>query len=273
MVTGISMTLNCDSTRESKMTDNATSEEMLMRQIGGGIIPTHIAIVMDGNRRYAKKKGLLPIEGHRCGAKVVENVLRWSCEIGIGVLTVFAFSKENTKRPSGEIDDLMALFIEEFEKSGTDEWIHANQIRINVLGNKKELPDEVQTAIQFAETKTLDNDGLLFNVAMNYSGREEIIRTVRHICQDVQRGRINIDDIDDVLITSHFAVNGVSEPDMIIRTSGEKRISNFLLWQVPGVLLHFTDVYWPNFDKVEFLKAIRYYQRREGEMKSWPNSC
>ncbi|MCK4717476.1 MAG: di-trans,poly-cis-decaprenylcistransferase [Thermoplasmata archaeon] len=225
-------------------------------------VPNHVAIIMDGNRRFAEGRDLLPLEGYRHGASTLENVLNWSKELGIKVLTVFAFSTENMNRPSEEIDGIMDLFAENLKKIGDDGRIHKNKTRIKALGKTNELPERVQEAIHYAEEKTKEHDEFFFNIALNYGSREEIIHAVRQISKDVKTGKLGVIDIDAELVNSYLYTSGFPELELVIRTSGEKRISNFLLWQVAHSHLYFTDVYWPNFRKIDFLRAIRSYQQR-----------
>lgn len=238
-------------------------EKNLLNKVKQGPIPTHIAIIMDGNRRFAEARDMLPIEGHRHGVVTLENVLDWSEEIGIKVLTVFAFSTENMNRSSEEVDDIMDLFAENLWRMCNDERIHRNSIHIKVLGKKTQLPSKVQEAIRDAERLTKGYTRFFFNIALNYGGREEIMNAIRHICEDARSGDIGVTDIDAELVDSYLYTNGFPEPELVIRTSGEKRISNFLLWQAAHSHLYFADVYWPDFRKIDLLRAIRCYQRRE----------
>lgn len=223
---------------------------------------------MDGNRRFARQLGLEKESGHVKGKEKLEDMLEWCTDIGIKILTVYAFSTENFKRDSKEVQHLMNLFNREFKRAADDDRIHENEIRINAIGNIEKLPREVKDSIKYAEKKTKDYDNYFFNVAVGYGGREEIIQGIQKIAIDVKEGKLDVEDIDEKVFADRLYTSNFPDPDLILRTSGEERISNFLLWQSAYSELYFTDVYWPGFRKIDFLRAIRSYQnrhRRKGE--------
>jgi len=233
-----------------------------------GNVPTHVAVIMDGNRRFARQLGLEKESGHTKGKEKLEEMLDWCTEIDIKILTVYAFSTENFKRDSKEVQHLMNLFNKEFKRAADDDRIHENEIRINAIGNIKKLPREVKESIRYAEEKTKDYDNYFFNIAVGYGGREEIVQGIRKIAEDVKEGKLKVEDIDEKVFADRLYTSNFPDPDLILRTSGEERISNFLLWQSAYSELYFTDVYWPGFRKIDFLRAIRSYQnrhRRKGE--------
>ncbi len=235
----------------------------MLKEIKEGKVPTHIAVIMDGNRRFARQLGLNEDDGHVMGKDKLEEMLNWCTEIGIKILTVYAFSKENLNRDSQEIEHLMDLFEENFRKAADDKRVHENQIRIQAIGALDKLSEGVKDSIRYAEEKTKNYDNYYFNIAVAYGGREEIIQAIKKIAKDVEEGKINVDDIDEDSITKRLYTADFPDPDLILRTSGEERISNFLIWQLAYSELYFTDVYWPGFRKIDFLRAIRSYQDRE----------
>lgn len=237
-------------------------EKRLLTEIVQNPLPKHIAIIMDGNRRFAKELGLEPVEGHLKGRDKLEEVLNWCLETGIKVLTVFAFSTENLKRPLHEVEKLMALFAENFRKAGDDERVHKYKIRIRAIGQIKLLPENVQNAITYAEEKTKEYDHYFYNIAIAYGGREEIIMAMKKIAEDVKTGKLELSEINEQNVSKYLYTGELPDPDLILRTSGEERISNFLLWQLAYSELYFTDIYWPGFRKIDFLRAIRAYQMR-----------
>ncbi len=225
-------------------------------------MPTHVAVIMDGNRRFARQLGLKEKSGHTKGKEKLEEMLDWCIEIGIKILTVYAFSTENFKRDSEEVQHLMDLFNEEFKRAAEDDRIHDNKIKINAIGNIEKLPREVKDSISYAEEKTKDYDDHFFNVAVGYGGREEIVQGIQKIAEEVKDGRLDVEDIDEKVFAERLYTSNFPDPDLILRTSGEERISNFLLWQSAYSELYFTDVYWPGFRKIDFLRAIRSFQNR-----------
>ncbi len=228
-----------------------------------GPIPKHIAIIMDGNRRFAKELGIEPTEGHLKGKDKLEEVTDWCLEVGVKILTVFAFSTENLKRKTQEIDRLMNLFAENFRRAGDDERAHKYGIRVKAIGQRNLLPKEVQDAIAYAEEKTKDYNNYFFNIAVAYGSREEILQAIRNIADDVSNGKLDSKNINEKVFSTYLYTADLPDPDLVLRTSGEERVSNFLLWQLAYSELYFADIYWPGFRKVDFLRAIRSYQNRQ----------
>ncbi len=218
---------------------------------------------MDGNRRFARELGLDPSLGHKLGRDKLEEVLGWCLEIGLRVLTVYAFSTENFTRSSEEVMLLIKLFEENFRKLGDDERVHKYKIRVRVIGKRELLPQSLISAIEYAEEKTKDYNEYFFNLAVAYGGRQEIIDAIKEIAKDVKEGKLKIEDISEELVSSKLYTKDLPDPDLILRTSGEERISNFLLWQIAYSELYFVDVYWPGFRKIDLLRAIRAYQMRQ----------
>jgi tritrans,polycis-undecaprenyl-diphosphate synthase [geranylgeranyl-diphosphate specific] len=197
------------------------------------------------------------------GKDKLEEVMEWCLDLGIKVLTVYAFSTENLNREQSEVDYLMHIFEENFNKLADDERIHKYGIRLKVLGQRELLPEKVQKAIEFAERKTAPYSSYFYNIAIAYGSRQEIIQAIKGIAQDVKDGRLKVDQIDEDVVTKFLYTADFPDPDLVLRTSGEERVSNFLLWQLAYSELYFTDVYWPGFRKVDFLRAIRSYQMRQ----------
>jgi tritrans,polycis-undecaprenyl-diphosphate synthase [geranylgeranyl-diphosphate specific] len=237
-------------------------EKRLLKEVQQLPPPHHVAIIMDGNRRFARELGLGPSEGHKEGRNKLEELLNWGLEVGVKVLTVYAFSSENLSRKKEEIDELMKLFEDSFYKAADDERVHKHRIRIRVLGMVSILPESVQKAIAYAEEKTKEYDSYNLNLAIAYSGREEIIQAIREIAGKVKSGELAPEAIDQKMFSGYLYTKEFPDPDLILRTSGEVRVSNFLLWQLAYSELYFVDVYWPGFRKIDFLRAIRSYQQR-----------
>src|SRR3989449_5315873 len=239
-------------------------ERRLLHQVRQAAIPHHVAIIMDGNRRFAREIGLGNVlDGHVKGRDKLEEVLEWCLEVGVRILTVFAFSTENLRRPSEEIQHLMHLFAENFRKVGDDDRVHRHKIRINVFGDRELLPAEVIEAIEYAEARTKDYDSYRFNLAVAYGGREEILQAIRDVVRDAQAGKGDPHDIDEKFFSKRLYTAAMPDPDLGLPTSGEEGISNFLLLQLPYSELYFVDVYWPGFRKIDFLRALRSYQMRQ----------
>ena len=240
-------------------------EKWLEKTIEKGEAPAHIAIIMDGNRRWAMERGLEPWLGHRFGAKKLEEVIRWCLELGIKVVTFFALSTENLKRDKRELEELFKLFKEKIEEQLNGDLLHRNRIRIKVIGKKVLLPDDLRDLLERLEEATKGYDNLFVNLAVAYGGRAEITDAARKLAEDVISGKVKLEDIDEERISRYLytADLPIQEPDMIIRTSGEERISNFLLWQSAYSELIFLDVYWPEFRKIDLMRAIRTYQKRQ----------
>ena len=223
-------------------------------------IPAHVAIIMDGNGRWAKQRNLPRIAGHHEGMKTVRKITRIANELGIKVLTLYAFSTENWKRPKLEIDFLMKL-PGEFLSTYLPELVEQN-VKVETIGNFEMLPDHTKHAIQKAMIATADNDGLTLNFAMNYGSRLELVESVKEIAALIAEGVISVGDIDESLIGSHLMTAHLPEPDLLIRTSGEVRLSNFMLWQLAYAEFSFTDVLWPDFNATCMLNAIEEFQLR-----------
>lgn len=239
-------------------------ERRLLHQVKGQAVPKHVAIIMDGNRRFAREIGLGNIEvGHERGRDKLEEVLEWCLEVGVRILTVYAFSTENLQRPSKEVQHLMRLFAENFRRVGDDRRVHDNRIMVRVFGNRDLLPPEVLEAIEYAEARTKDYDQYRFNLAVAYGGREEILDAIRDVVRDAKDGKVRAEDINETFFSRRLYTADLPDPDLVLRTSGEERISNFLLWQLAYSELYFVDVYWPGFRKIDFLRALRSYQMRQ----------
>ena len=224
-------------------------------------IPKHVAIILDGNGRWAKKKMMPRNYGHSQGSKVVEQICEDAYNIGIKYLTIYAFSTENWSRPKDEVNALMKILNSYLDTSVKTS--KKNNMRVKIIGDKSGLSDEIQEKIKKLEEASKDNTGLNFQVAINYGGRDEIIRAVKALSLDVIGNRIAVDNIDDEFFSQYLDTGGVPNPDLLIRTSGEQRLSNFLLWQQAYTEFYFTDVLWPDFNKKELLKAVEYYSGRK----------
>lgn len=238
-------------------------DDKLLEQVKENPVPKHIAIIMDGNRRFAKEFGLNPNAGHLFGRDKIEEVLEWCFDIGIKNLTVYAFSTENFQRESSEVQTLMDLCKDELKKASKDSRIHKNRVRIRVLGQLDSLPGNMSESARSIMNQTKDYDNYSFNIALAYGGREEILQAIKKIAGDVKEGKLKIEEIKEPIVSKYLYTNGIPDPDIILRTSGEERISNFLLWQLAYSELYFSDVYWPAFQKRDFLEAIRTCQQRK----------
>ncbi|WP_409199408.1 polyprenyl diphosphate synthase [Methanobrevibacter sp. DSM 116169] len=227
-------------------------------------MPKHIALIMDGNRRYSKvQKNMDVSKGHELGVDTLEKVLDWSIDLGIEIITAYAFSTENFKRSQKEVDGLMRLFVESFKKIVSNERIHKNKVRVKAVGKLELMPDDVREAIKEAERATEDYNERFLNIAIGYDGRLEIVEAIKKIAENVKENKIAIDDIDEDMVSKNLYTKGIDDPNLIIRTSGEERLSGFLLWQSSYSELYFCDSLWPELRKVDFLRAIRSYQERE----------
>ena len=238
-------------------------EKRLLSQVRKGPIPNHLAVIMDGNRRYAESLGLHPNEGHVRGKDTLENLSDWCRNLNIRYLTVYAFSLENFKRDEEELEALMDLFKESFRNAGEDPRVHKYKVRVRALGHRELLPDRVVEAIEYAESRTKDYKDYNYSLAVAYGGRQEIVRSMKKIAEKIKSGEIDIDQIDADLISDNLYTSGLPDPDLILRTSGEERVSNFLLWQLAYSELYFADVFWPELRKIDFLRAIRSFQQRK----------
>ncbi len=236
-------------------------EEELMSQINREKLPQHIAIIMDGNGRWAERRGLRRVDGHRAGIKAVREVVEAAARLGVKILTLYAFSVENWKRPPEEVSTLMSL-LRIYIKKETSTLVK-NNIKLNVLGRMEGLPREVQRDLQRALEATHHCTGLLFNIALNYGGRTELIDAFRKIWQQLEKSKGTAPPIDEELIANNLYTSGQPDPDLLIRTSGEMRLSNFLLWQIAYSELWVTETLWPDFSRKELYEAIISYQKRE----------
>lgn len=235
--------------------------ENIIENIDKSKMPKHVAIIMDGNGRWAKKRGLPRIAGHWAGAKVLRDIVKFSAEIEIKVLSVFAFSSENWKRPYEEVNSILNLLLYYLKKEVNN--LHKNNIIINITGEWQKLPGNIADEIKRGIELTKNNTGLVLNIVLNYGSRKEIVKACRDLCNEVKNGRINIDEIDESLFEQFLFTRGLPDPDLLIRPSGELRISNFLLWQIAYTELWFTDKYWPDFKREDLINAILDYQKRE----------
>ena len=224
-------------------------------------IPKHVALILDGNGRWAKKRLMPRKYGHAQGAKTVEKICEEAWRMGIKYLTVYAFSTENWKRPEDEINAIMKL-LRDYLKNCL-EISKTNDMRVRVIGDRSGLKDDIVKAIEDLEEKSKNNKGLNFQVALNYGGRDEITRAVRSIAQQVKEGTLKVEDIDQDKISSFLDTADIPDPDLMIRTSGEQRISNYLLWQLAYSEFYFTDVLWPDFTKEDLEKAVAFYNKRD----------
>lgn len=233
----------------------------LINNIDKNNLPAHVAIIMDGNGRWAKSKGQIRLKGHQEGAKTVKRILQASGELGIKYLTVYAFSTENWNRPSAEINGLMNLLVSSIDNE-IDE-IHKSGVKVSVIGEIDKLPTNVRKKLNFAVEKTKNNQRINFIVALSYSGRWEILNAVKEITKDINNNILDIENINEDVFAKHLSTKNIPDPELLIRTSGEKRISNFLLYQIAYTELYFTDILWPDFSKEDFYTAIVDYQNRE----------
>mgnify|MGYP003305699386 CR=1 FL=1 len=224
-------------------------------------IPQHVAIILDGNGRWAKSKGMPRNYGHMEGAKTVEKICEEAWKMGIKYLTVYAFSTENWKRPREEVDALMKL-LRNYMKSCL-KTAAKNDMVVRVIGDKTGLDDDIREKIDELEMASANNSGLNFQIAINYGSRDEIVRSVRKIMEDVESGKIEADQMDEAMFDSYLDTAGIPSPDLLIRTSGEQRLSNFLMWQLAYTEFYFTDVPWPAFTKEDLEKAIEKYNSRD----------
>lgn len=224
-------------------------------------IPAHIAIILDGNGRWAKAKGMPRNYGHAQGSKNVERICEEAYRMGVKYLTVYAFSTENWNRPKDEVDALMKL-LRNYMKTCL-KTAAKNDMKVRVIGDKTGLDEDIRNRIAELEEATKDNGGLNFQIALNYGSRDEIVRAVRRVSEDVKEGKVKPEDIDEKMFETYLDTRGIPDPDLMIRTSGELRLSNYLLWQLAYTEFYFTDIPWPDFTKEELSKAIEQYNRRD----------
>lgn len=240
---------------------NSSKSSPIHTDLDTAKLPSHIAIIMDGNGRWAKKRLLNRIKGHEQGVNTVRTVVKASRKIGIPHLTLYAFSTENWQRPKNEVNALMSLLVK-FLKSEKKEMMDKN-IRLNAIGQIERLHEDVQQELDKTLMLTKENTGMQLNLALSYGGRWEILQMVRRIALKVKDDQIDADLITPEIISKHLCTNSIPDPDLLIRTSGEMRISNFLLWQIAYTEIYVTDTLWPDFTKDEFYSIIKTYQRRE----------
>jgi undecaprenyl diphosphate synthase len=242
--------------------ERTTAKDDLLRRVNAGPSPPrHVAIIMDGNGRWAKRKGLPRTAGHKAGVAAVKRIVTAAAEAHVKALTLFAFSVENWGRPKREISAIMRLLYETTRRELRE--MNENNVRLIATGDIDGLPPTRRRALLEAIKKTRDNTGITLNLALNYSGRAEILHAVRQIAEKVRSKHLRISDIDEITFAAHLQTNGLPDPDLLIRTSGERRLSNFLLWQTSYTELYITDTLWPDFDRDDFFRAILDYQSRE----------
>ncbi|MFW9768036.1 MAG: polyprenyl diphosphate synthase [Candidatus Thorarchaeota archaeon] len=238
-------------------------EYFLHRQLDKDLAPRHVGVILDGNRRYARKHGLdVPWFGHQKGAAKVMEVLRILWEANVKVCTLYAFSIENFQRNKDEVDEIMALAEEKFTEVVDNPDVHRHKVCIRAIGRVDLLPEKVQLAIKAAEEETKDYRDHILNVAIGYSGRAELVDAVKAIGEKIEAGEMSSEQIDEDIIEGHLYTNGVPDPDLIIRTSGEERLSGFLLWQSAYSELYFAQIYWPAVRRIDIWRAIRSYEER-----------
>lgn len=232
----------------------------MTKQMENENLPKHIAIIMDGNRRWAKAKGMPTSFGHKEGAKTLEKIVRYANKIGIKYITVYAFSTENWKRAEEEVSTLMNLFqsyLDDYSKRADSE-----NIKVKIIGSKERLSEKMKESIEKCMERTKDNTGITFNIALNYGGRDELIKAIQKIAQEVKEEKVNPEEISEEMVSNQLYTKGQPDPDLVIRTSGEIRLSNFLPWQVVYSELLFVDKNWPDFTEQDLDEAILEYQKR-----------
>ncbi|PSB11390.1 isoprenyl transferase [Pleurocapsa sp. CCALA 161] len=230
-------------------------------QVNQAKLPNHVAVIMDGNGRWAKQRGLPRIEGHRRGANALKEILRYCKDLGIKTLTAYAFSTENWGRPTGEVSFLMSLFERLLQKELKE--MEAEEVCINFIGDLTPLPPSLQQEMHHSMERTKHNQGVFFNVAINYGSRHEMIHACKAIAQKVQQGELSTDSINDQTISQHLYTSASPDPDLLIRTSGEMRLSNFMLWQLAYTEIYVTETLWPDFDNDQLDRAIVAFQQRD----------
>ncbi|MBU6420719.1 MAG: di-trans,poly-cis-decaprenylcistransferase [Gammaproteobacteria bacterium] len=232
-----------------------------MREPEASSLPRHIAIIMDGNGRWARRRLLPRQAGHRAGLSAARRVIESCVQHGIGALTLFAFSSENWQRPPPEVGSLMGLFMNALESEVAE--LHKNRVRIRFIGARAQFSTALQQGMHKAEQLTVDNTGLRLNVAAGYGGRWELLQAARQLASEVLAGRLRPEELDEPLLANALSLAGSPDPDLFIRTGGEQRISNFLLWQLAYTELYFTDTLWPDFDAVALQQALNWYTQRQ----------
>ena len=238
-------------------------EPFLWSQIKDGPRPGHIGLIVDGNRRFARGKGMASNEGHDAGSRKLEDFLRWCWRLDIKVVTLYGFSTENHSRSQDEVDYLMDLILRKLRDYQKDPIIRREKVKIRVIGQRENLSEELNREICKTEELTRNHDRFQLNLAVSYGGRAEIVDAVKKVAELVHAGELSPEDIDESIFSRNLYTDGIPDPDLIIRTSGEERLSGFLLWQSAYSELYFTEVYWPAFRMIDFWRAIRVYQQRE----------
>ena len=247
--------------RGSPGKEAAESEEALLARLDPSRIPQHVAIIMDGNGRWALRRGMPRAYGHRAGVESLRDVVRAGSDVGLKVLTVYAFSTENWKRPQEEVSVLMDLLVEYLQRE-IDE-LYANNVRIRAIGKIDDLPVNAREAVAVAQGRTGDRTGLILNIALNYGGRTELVEAVRAIAAKVDQKELSPGDVDQEVISRHLYTAGQPDPDLLIRPAGDYRVSNFLLWQLAYTEFWLTDVMWPDFRRIHLIRALVDFQRRQ----------
>lgn len=237
------------------------AEKLKKKILKKGNLPAHVAIIMDGNGRWARRRGLPRTAGHQAGVKAVKRIVRAAGDLGVSVLTLFTFSQENWKRPKSEVSAIMKLLYETTKREINE--LDENNVKLITTGRIEELSPKRRQILHEAMEQTKDNTGLILNLALNYGGRSEILDAVKRIAADVRENRLNPDELNESRFSGYLYTNGLPDPDLLIRTSGEMRISNFLLWQTSYTELYVTDILWPNFTAKDFYEAIWDYQNRQ----------
>ncbi len=233
----------------------------LLKKVDKKNLPAHVAIIMDGNGRWAKKRHLARVQGHEQGSKVVKRIVETASNLGIDVLSLYAFSKENWNRPREEVDALMQLLHRYLLVESNN--LIKNGVRLSIIGDLKSLSPKLRELISDVRIRSRNNTGTRVVIALSYSGRYEIVEAVKAVINDVQRKKIAVDDVNEDVFAGYLFTKGLPDPDLLIRTSAEKRISNFMLWQIAYTELYITKTLWPDFTKEEFLKSIISFQKRE----------
>jgi len=240
---------------------SASDEQIKDALKKSGAIPTHIAIIMDGNGRWAKKRGLPRVAGHKRGVDTVKEIVEACAEVGVKYLTLYTFSTENWKRPKDEVSTLMRLLLRSLRDRVNE--LYDNDIRLTTIGNTESLPEEVQKQLYSGIERTKNNKKMVLNLALSYSGRWELLEAVKKIVDKANEGKISPENIDENLVSSFLTTKGIPDPDLVIRTSGEFRVSNFLLWQIAYSEFIITETLWPDFSKYDLYDAIKVFQKRE----------
>lgn len=247
--------------RSEPYAQTTEDKELQRALLAEGKLPRHIAVIMDGNGRWAQERGLPRVAGHQAGIASLRDTTRASRELGVEYLTVYAFSTENWNRPRKEVSMLMRLLLKMLREE-LDEMLQ-NGVKLNTIGQTNALPKEVQRELYDAMEKTSNNKGMMLTLALSYSGRWDIVRAMQTMALDVRRGKVSPEDINDPLVRSYLTTANLPDPDLLVRTSGELRLSNFLLWELAYSEIYVTQTFWPNFRREHLYEAIRAYQKRE----------